>query len=92
MPQLRKGCELGNKKLELEFARGYVIACCNLSNSHREPSMARDIFLQLGVTKAEIERMDLSEYDLKAVKKMNESGGSELLDGLTLWLEEKGAP
>jgi hypothetical protein len=82
---------MGNKKLEFEFARGYVIACCNLSNLHREPSMAREIFFQLGVTKAEIERMDLSEYDLKAVKKMNEAGGAELVDGLTLWLETKGS-
>ena len=82
---------MGNKKLEFEFARGYVIACCNLSNLHRAPSMARDIFLQLGVTKAEIERMDLSEYDLGAIKKMNEAGGAELLDGLTVWLYGKGA-
>jgi hypothetical protein len=35
--------------------------------------------------------MDLSEYDLKAVKKMNEAGGAELVDGLTLWLETKGS-
>jgi hypothetical protein len=83
---------MGNKKLELEFARGYVIACCNFSNLHREPSMARDIFLELGVTKAEIEKMGLSGYDLEAIKKMNEAGGSELLDGLNLWLEGKGAP
>jgi hypothetical protein len=52
--------------------------------------MARDIFLELGVTKAEIERMGLSEYDLEAIKKMNEAGGAELLDGLTVWLYGKG--
>jgi hypothetical protein len=91
LPQPRKAREMSNKKLELEFARGYVIACCNLSNLHREPSMARDIFLELGVTKAEIEKMDLSEHDLEAIKEMNEAGGAELLDGLTVCLYGKRA-
>ena len=51
-----------------EFDRGYVIACCNLVNLHDQPGMAWDVLSQLGVSRADVKRMDLSEYDMKALR------------------------
>jgi hypothetical protein len=67
----------------LEFLRGYVLAVCNLNNMHDMPSVAWDVLLQLGVTKAEIKRLDLSEYDAKALRKIENCGqaGTPYADG-----------
>ncbi len=50
-----------------EFNRGYVIACCNLVNLHGADIVAVDTLKQLGITRTDIDAMDLSEYDLSAL-------------------------
>lgn len=50
-----------------EFNIGYVIACCNLINLHGADIAAVDTLKQLGITRTEIDAMDLSEYDLSAL-------------------------
>ncbi len=52
---------------EIEFQRGYTIACCNLEGLHGCSEVAFDVFSQAGVTRDEIARMDLTDYDLKAL-------------------------
>ncbi|MBM6396160.1 hypothetical protein JQC79_10405 [Ochrobactrum anthropi] len=52
------------------FEHGYVMACCNIVNLHDEPTIAHDTLSELGVTLAAVKAMDLSEYDLKALRKI----------------------
>lgn len=61
------------------FSHGYVLACCNLVNLHDRPEIAFDILRELGVSKADIEAMDLCDYDLGALKEIEQArGNSEL--------------
>lgn len=50
-----------------EFNRGYVIACCNTSNLHNEPTIACDVLAELDISEDDIQRMDLAEYDATAL-------------------------
>ncbi|WP_415279263.1 hypothetical protein [Brucella sp. BZ] len=52
------------------FEHGYVLACCNIINLHDEPTIAHDTLSELGVTRAAVKAMNLSEYDLKALRKI----------------------
>lgn len=52
------------------FEHGYVLACCNIVNLHDEPTIAHDTLSELGITRSEIKAMNLSEYDLKALRKI----------------------
>lgn len=52
----------------LAFKTGYLLACCNLRHLHDEPGMAYDILAEAGITQAEVDAMDLSEYDARALK------------------------
>ncbi|MCM0751593.1 hypothetical protein DEA98_10520 [Brucella pseudogrignonensis] len=52
------------------FEHGYVMACCNIVNLHDEPTIAHCTLSELGVTRAAVKAMDLSEYDLKALRKI----------------------
>ncbi|APY14280.1 hypothetical protein BKD02_08390 [Brucella sp. 09RB8910] len=52
------------------FEHGYVLACCNIVNLHDEPTIAHCTLSELGVTRAAVKAMDLSEYDLKALRKI----------------------
>ncbi|KXO77803.1 hypothetical protein [Brucella anthropi] len=53
-----------------DFEHGYVLACCNIVNLHDEPTIAHDTLSELGVTRAAIKAMNLSEFDLKALRKI----------------------
>lgn len=66
-----------------DFDRGYVIACCNLENLHGESDLAWDVLAELGVSRADIRRMDLCEYDMRALKRIEKNGrsGSPYADG-----------
>jgi hypothetical protein len=55
------------KKERTAWQNGYLIACCNLANLHRTPEVASDVLAEAGITKAELARMDLTEYDLRAL-------------------------
>ncbi|MFS2326647.1 hypothetical protein U2P60_14725 [Brucella sp. H1_1004] len=50
------------------FKAGYVLACCNVVHQHDEPTIAHDALAELGVTKAEVKAMKLSEFDMKALR------------------------
>ncbi|MEO0870470.1 MAG: hypothetical protein AAFY19_00720 [Pseudomonadota bacterium] len=58
------------KGAEDSFAMGYILACCNFQNMHDQPTMAYDVLRELGVSRADIKRLDLSEYDTAALKKI----------------------
>jgi hypothetical protein len=58
-----------------EFNHGYVIACCNVTNLHDEPGIAHDTLRELGVTKAEVKRMGLCDYDAKALREIERARG-----------------
>ncbi len=56
-----------------DFEIGYVMALCNLTNLHDEPSMASDALLELGKSKAQIlQGNDWTDDDLKALGEMFE--------------------
>ncbi|KAB2728213.1 hypothetical protein [Brucella anthropi] len=55
------------------FEHGYVLACCNIVNLHDEPTIAHCTLSELGVTRTAVKAMDLSEYDLKALRKIERS-------------------
>jgi len=64
------------------FNIGYVIACANLVNLHDEPGLAADVMAELGVSWADIKRMGLTEYDMKALRKIKgERCGEAFADG-----------
>lgn len=50
------------------FNAGYLIACCNLCNTHNEESIAADVLSQVDITQSEVTAMDLSEYDSNALQ------------------------
>ena len=50
-----------------EFKRGAVIALSTLQAMHDQPSMYIDVFETLEISKADLKRMDLSEYDKKNI-------------------------
>ena len=55
------------------FNRGYLIACCNLANLHNEPCIASDVFLEAGINAAEVKAMDLTEYDMRALREIRKA-------------------
>ncbi|MBM3096632.1 hypothetical protein JRX38_01100 [Gluconobacter cerinus] len=57
------------------FNQGYLIACCNLTNLHDEPSVACDVLAECGLTERDIEIADLTEYDAKALVKIRSARG-----------------
>lgn len=52
------------------FEHGYVLACCNIVNLHDEPTIAHCTLSELGITREAVKDMNLSEYDLKALRKI----------------------
>lgn len=58
------------ERVKAAFNHGYVIACCNVANLHDEPGIAHDALRELGVTKAEVKRMGLCDYDAKALREI----------------------
>lgn len=58
---------------QLAFSRGYLIACCNLDNLHDMPCVASDVLAEGGVTSADIRKMGLTEYDLKALRRIRKA-------------------
>lgn len=72
---------------KLDFERGYVLACCNLWHLHREDAVAYDVLSELGVSRADVRRMGLTEYDLTALRKIEKARGksnSPFVDGRTI--------
>ncbi|MFT8886530.1 MAG: hypothetical protein ABF946_10050 [Acetobacter papayae] len=67
------------------FNAGYLIACCNVYNMHNEEGIASDILAQAGITEAEIEAVDLSEYDAAALTEIRKASGEDpILKGRAL--------
>lgn len=52
------------------FHHGYLIAVANIVHLHDEPTVARDVLQELGVTEGEIKRLDLCDYDAKPLRKL----------------------
>jgi uncharacterized membrane protein len=52
------------------WKNGYLIACCNLTNMHDQPSLASDVLAEAAITEANVEAMELTEYDLRALAKI----------------------
>lgn len=61
------------------FSHGYLLACCNVANLHGHPEIAFDILSELGISKAEVEAMDLCDYDLDALKEIETARGNKSL-------------
>lgn len=57
------------------FKFGYTLACCTLTNLHDQPGMAHDVLKDLGLTRQDVKAMDLSEYDAKALRKIERYTG-----------------
>jgi len=61
---------LENEKVahgKAELARGYLIACCNVANLHNMHDVASDVLIEMPITQTEVNAMDLSDYDAKAL-------------------------
>lgn len=56
-----------------DFNVGYVIACANLVNLHGETTLATDVLCELGITWSDVLAMDLSEYDMGALRQIRDS-------------------
>lgn len=63
------------ERVKAAFNHGYVIACCNITNLHDEPGIAHDTLRELGVTKAEVKKMGLCDYDAKALREIERARG-----------------
>lgn len=63
------------ERVKAAFNHGYVIACCNITNLHDEPGIAHDTLRELGVTKAEVKKMGLCDYDAKALRDIERARG-----------------
>lgn len=55
------------------WKNGYLIACCNLVLLHDEPCLANDVLMEASITKADIKRMDLTETDKSALRKVQKA-------------------
>lgn len=74
-----KRLEAAEAETKRQFNVGYILACCNLTNLHDEPCMSFDVLEQLGISRAEVKAMNLSEYDTKALRKIERSCPSRSL-------------
>lgn len=52
------------------FNRGYLIAVANCMNLHGNDVIAKDTLIQLGVDRAYMETLDLTDYDLEPLRKL----------------------
>lgn len=59
------------------FNAGYLIACCNVYNMHNEEGIAADILAEAGITEAEVEAADLSEYDANALVEIRKASSED---------------
>ncbi|MDR6181996.1 hypothetical protein [Asaia bogorensis] len=59
------------------FNHGYLIACCNISHLHDEPSIARDVLAECGLSTRDISTIELSDYDAKALSEIRVSRGDQ---------------
>ncbi len=64
-----------DEHVKAAFNHGYVIACCNVTNLHDEPGIAHDTLRELGISKAEVKRMGLCDYDAKALREIERARG-----------------
>ncbi|QTG12926.1 hypothetical protein G6M86_06575 [Agrobacterium tumefaciens] len=69
----------GREKAKAVFEHGYVIACCNLVHLHDEPGLAFDTLSELGVTKEAVTAMGLTDYDMEALRQIEEARNSQQL-------------
>jgi len=53
-----------------DFNRGYLIAVANLMNLHDSEVEAQDVLGQLGCTRAQMEKLGLTDYDLTPLRKL----------------------
>lgn len=51
-----------------DFNRGYMIAVANLMNLHGDEVIARDVLMQLGASREDMEALDLTDYDLEPLR------------------------
>ncbi|MET3602193.1 hypothetical protein [Martelella mangrovi] len=66
---------------ELEFKRGYLIACCNLVNLHHDTVVANDVLQQCGISENDVSRMNLTEYDAVALAEIREGRSFDPITG-----------
>lgn len=52
------------------FQAGYLIAVANIVNLHDETVIAEDVLNELGICRSTMERMGLSDYDRKPLRKL----------------------
>lgn len=50
------------------FRAGYLMAVANVCHLHDEPVVARDVLAELGIGVGCIRGLDLTEYDLSALR------------------------
>jgi len=76
-----EGAKAAEARLEemrvTEFNRGYLIACCNLTNLHDRPELASDVLMAAGIVAAEVKAMNLTDYDAKALRKIRKARGDD---------------
>lgn len=55
------------------WKNGYLIACCNLTNLHDRPELASDVLAEADISKTDVRRMKLPEYDQKALREIRKA-------------------
>ena len=61
---------------QIEFERGYVIAVANLVNMHGASTEAVDLMRALDISFHKIRRLELTEYDMRAILELKRQYGT----------------
>lgn len=67
------------KKEREAWQNGYLIACCNIHGLHRIPEVASDVLAEGGITKSDVLKMDLTEYDQRLLAEIREARNKDPL-------------
>ncbi|GAA5540410.1 hypothetical protein [Brucella sp. NBRC 113783] len=63
----------------IEFQRGYVLACANIVNLHGPDVNVAEGFAQLNISRDDLKRLDLCDYDQNAIHALEDFWGLEKL-------------
>ncbi|MBA8851247.1 hypothetical protein FHW20_002182 [Ochrobactrum intermedium] len=69
----------GEVKERIEFQRGYVLACANIVNLHGPDVNVAEGFAQLNISRDDLKRLDLCDYDQNAIHALEDFWGLEKL-------------
>ncbi|ELT50991.1 hypothetical protein [Brucella intermedia] len=75
---LKREIEMLKTDKEAAFSRGYLIACCNIEHMHHEEGVAFDVLAELQLSRSDVRRMNLTDYDKKALRRIENARGQSL--------------